>query len=109
MGFLRNKKVKKYSYYYYVEKERRNGKPVDSVHIYLGTADEILNKINKRNESKSNITLKTFEYGKIAALLAIDEELGFREIVNNVVTKRNEHGLSVGDCAAHFEACAQRV
>lgn len=97
MGFLRNKKVKKYSYYYYVEKERRNGKPVDSVHIYLGTADEILNKINKRDESKSNITLKTFEYGKIAALLAIDEELGFREIVNNVVTKRNEHGLSVGD------------
>lgn len=97
MGFLRNKKVKKYSYYYYVEKERRNGKPVDSVHIYLGTADEILNKINKRDESKSNITLKTFEYGKIAALLAIDEELGFRKIVNNVVTKRNEHGLSVGD------------
>lgn len=97
MGFLRKKKVKKYSYYYYVEKERRNGKPVDSVHIYLGTADEILNKINKRNEAKSNITLKTFEYGKIAALLAIDEELGFRDIVDNVVTKRNEQGLSVGD------------
>ena len=97
MGFLRKKKVKKYSYYYYVEKERRNGKPVDSVHIYLGTADEILNKINKRNEAKSNITLKTFEYGKIAAILAIDEELGFRDIVDNVVTKRNEQGLSVGD------------
>jgi transposase len=89
--------VNKYFYYYYVEKERQDGKPVDSVHIYLGTADEILKKINNRDQSKNNLTLKSFEYGKIAALLAIDEELGFREIVDNVVTKRNEHGLSVGD------------
>jgi len=91
MGFIRKKKVKKYTYYYYVEKERRDGKPVDSVHIYLGTADEIMNKINKRSESKSTVTLKTFEYGKIAALLAIDEELGFRNIVDNVVSKRSIH------------------
>ena len=62
MGFIRKKKVKKYTYYYYVEKERRDGKPVDSVHIYLGTADEIMNKINKRSESRSTLTLKTFEY-----------------------------------------------
>lgn len=97
MGFLRKKKVKKYSYYYYVQKERVNGKPVDAVHIYLGTADEILNKINKRDDNRSNITLKTFEYGRIAALLSVDEELGFRNIVDDVVTKRNQPGLSVGD------------
>ena len=97
MGFLRKKKVKKYTYYYYVEKERRAGKPVDSVHIYLGTADEIMNKVNKRSGSRSNVMLKTFEYGKIAALLAVDEELGFREIVDRIASKRNEKGLSVGD------------
>jgi transposase len=97
MGFIRKKKVKKYTYYYYVEKERRDGKPVDSVHIYLGTADEILNKIKTRSESRSTVTLKTFEYGKLAALLAIDDELGFREIVDDAVSKRNENGLSVGD------------
>lgn len=97
MGFLRKKKVNKHFYYYYVEKKRQDGKPVDSIHIYLGTADEILKKINNRDQSKNNLTLKSFQYGKIAALLAIDEELGFREIVDNVVTKRNEQGLSVGD------------
>ena len=97
MGFIRKKKVKKYTYYYYVEKERQDGKPVDSVHIYLGTAEEIMNKINKTSEPRSTVTLKTFEYGKLATLLAIDEELGFREIVDSVVSKRNENGLSVGD------------
>ena len=97
MGFLRKKKVKKYQYYYYVEKERRNGKPVDSVHIYLGTADEIMNKIKARSESKSTITLKTFEFGKIATLLAIDEDLGFRQTVNDVVSKRNQNALTPGD------------
>lgn len=97
MGFLRKKKVKKYQYYYYVEKERCNGKPVDSVHIYLGTADEILKKINARSESKSTITLKTFEFGKIATLLAIDEDLGFRQTVNDAVSKRNQNALTPGD------------
>ncbi|MEA3557916.1 MAG: hypothetical protein U9R75_01555 [Candidatus Thermoplasmatota archaeon] len=53
---------------------------MDSVHIYLETADEILNKINERDDNKASITLKTFEYGKIAALLKIDEELRFRKI-----------------------------
>lgn len=99
MGFLRKKKVNKWSYYYYVEKERKDGKPVDSVHIYLGTADEIMRKINEGSRPKSGITLKTFEYGKLAALLAIDEELGFRKTVDSVVSKRNESGLSVGDYA----------
>jgi len=99
MGFLRKKKVKKWSYYYYVEKERRDGKPVDSVHIYLGTADEIMNKINKGLEHRSRITLKSFEYGKLATLLSIDEEIGFRRIVDSAVSKRNEEGLSVGDYA----------
>jgi len=99
MGFIRKKKVKKWTYYYYVEKERRDGTPVDSVHVYLGTADEIMNKINKRLESRAGISLKTFDYGKLAALLAIDEEIGFRDVVNRTVSKRNEEGLSVGDYA----------
>lgn len=99
MGFIRKKKVKKWTYYYYVEKERRNGKPVDAVHVYLGTADEIMNKINKKTESTVGISLKSFEYGKLAALLAMDEEIGFRDVVNRMVSKRNEEGLSVGDYA----------
>ncbi|MGC8580553.1 MAG: IS1634 family transposase [bacterium] len=96
MAFLRKKILHGSTYYYYVEKQRVNGKPVDKTHIYLGTAEEILNKV-KNNNGNTPIALKSFEYGKIAALLAIDEELGFRQLVNSVTSKRNENALSVGD------------
>jgi transposase len=49
------------------------------------------------------IALKSLEYGKIAAfLLAIDEELGFRQLVDSVTSKRNENALSVGDLLLIF-------
>ena len=96
-GFIRRKKVRGYTYYYYVEKARVDGKPVDAVHVYLGSAEEILRKATGVGPESSSLSLKSFEYGKIASILAVDEELGFRQIVNDIVPKRDEKGLTVGD------------
>jgi transposase len=96
MGFIRRKNVNGYTYYYYVEKKRVNGKPVDAVHLYLGSAENILKKVRDR-DGNGKIKIKTYEFGKIAALLTIDEELGFRRIVNEVTKKRDEKGMTVGD------------
>jgi len=96
MAFLRKKILHGSTYYYYVEKQRVNGKPVDKTHIYLGTATEILNKV-KNSNTNTPVVLKSFDYGKIAALLAIDEELGFRQIVDRATSKRNVNALSIGD------------
>ena len=96
-GFIRRKKVSRYTYYYYVEKTRVDGKPVDAVHIYLGSAEEILRRTTGVGPESKTFSLKSFEYGKVASLLAVDEELGFRQIVNDIVPKRDEKGLTVGD------------
>ena len=96
-GFIRRKKVRGYTYYYYVEKARVKGKPVDAVHVYLGSAEEILRRATGVGPESRTLSLKSFEYGNVASLLAVDEELGFRQIVNDVVPKRDEKGLTVGD------------
>lgn len=96
MGYIRKKDVKGYTYHYYVEKKRVNGKPVDSVHVYLGTANEIMRKITGSGANEST-HLKSFEYGKIASLLAVDEELGFRDLVNSEIEKRHEKGFTPAD------------
>ena len=96
-GFIRRKKVRGYTYYYYVEKARVDGKPVDAVHVYLGSAEEILRRATGVGPESKTLSLKSFEYGKVASLLAVDEELGFRQVVNDIVPKRDERGLTVGD------------
>ena len=68
-GFIRRKKVRGYTYYYYVEKARVDGKPVDAVHVYLGSAEEILRKATGVGPESSSLSLKSFEYGKIASIL----------------------------------------
>ena len=42
MGSIIKKKVKSYTYYYYVESKRVNGKPKLVNQKYLGTADKFM-------------------------------------------------------------------
>lgn len=58
--------------------------------IYLGSANAIVNKM--KEDQLSNITLKGYRYGRVAALLSIAEELHFHDIVNKCVEKTK--GLS---------------
>ena len=84
------------TYYYAVKSARVNGKPRIVSQIYLGTADNIV-EMKKQYESLPYTRLKSFEYGKLAALLHVNEELGFIDIVNKHTNKKSIDGLSVGE------------
>ena len=96
MSFLR-KKIKKGKPYWYVVKKMRIGKTVkDEWEVYLGTVENILKKFQSVVPTE-NIKLKSYQFGKLAALLAIDEELGFTQIVNKLINKKKIQGLTVGE------------
>ena len=96
MVFLRKKLIKGKPYWYIVEAARVNGKVKTVFQIYLGSAEKIL-EMNKQCESMPYDKLKSFEYGKLAALLHVNEELGFIDIVNRHTDKKLIDGLSVGE------------
>jgi len=96
MPFLR-KKMKKGKPYWYVVKKIRIGKTVkDEWEVYLGTVENILKKFQGVGPTE-NIKLKSYQFGKLAALLAIDEDLGFTQIVDELTNKKQIAGLSVGE------------
>lgn len=75
---------------------RINGKPKQIWQVYLGTAEKIL-EVMKSSEDKPYARFKSFQYGKIAAMLQISEELKFIEIVNKHTDKKLMAGLTVGE------------
>ena len=81
-------------YYYAVESRRVEGKPRIVWQKYLGTAEKIVSLVEG---AEKRVKLKSFSFGKNAALLSVAEELGFVEIVNEVVSKKKVEGLTVGE------------
>ncbi|MEA1998445.1 MAG: IS1634 family transposase, partial [Euryarchaeota archaeon] len=63
---------------------------------YLGTAEKIQECV-ERSKDLPHIRLKSFQYGKTAALLAVSDELNFVEIVNKHTNKKKIEGLTVGE------------
>lgn len=96
MVFLRKKLVKGKPYWYIVESARVEGKVKTVYQVYLGSAEKIL-EMKKQCESMPYDKLRSFEYGKLAALLHVNEELGFIDIVNKHTNKKSIDGLSVGE------------
>ena len=96
MPFLR-KKIKKGKPYWYIVKKIRIGKIVkDEWEVYLGTVENILQKFQDVGPTE-NIKLKSYQFGKLAAILAIDSELDFTHIIDNLTNKKQIKGLSVGE------------
>ena len=97
MGSIIKKKVKNYIYYYYVESKRINGKPKLVNQKYLGTAENVLKKLQSSENQLSERVLYSdeSEFGAVALIYDIAERLGVKEIINTVLPKRNQ-GASVG-------------
>jgi transposase len=93
---LKKKTIKGNIYWYAVEMSRVNGKPKQTWQMYLGTAEKIIEAM-KGSEGKPYAKLKSFQYGKIAALLHINDELKFVDIVNRHTDKKSIEGLTVGE------------
>jgi len=96
MPSLKKKIIKGHIYWYAVEMARINGKPKQVWQMYLGTAEKII-EVMKGSEDKPYARFKSFQYGKIAAMLQISEELKFIEIVNKHTDKKSIAGLTVGE------------
>lgn len=96
MVFLRKKIVKGKPYWYVVEAARVDGKVKTIFQVYLGSAEKIL-EMKRQCESLPYDKLRSFDYGKLAALLHVNEELGFIDIVNKHTDKKSINGLSVGE------------
>ena len=92
MASIIKKKVNNNLYYYAVTSERVDGKPRITSQVYLGKVEDIVEKVTKPPKPEA---VESREFGSIAALMEIAEELNFVELVDNIVPKRNQ-GASVG-------------
>ncbi len=96
MVSLKKKIIKGHIYWYAVEMARVGGKPKQIWQKYLGTAEKII-ELKEKSTELPHIKLKSFQYGKTAALLSISDELNFIEIVNKHTNKKQIKGLTVGE------------
>ena len=96
MVFLEKKKLKGRTYWYASERSLVDGKIKRTWQEYLGTTESIIECMRKSKELP-HIKLKSFQYGKTAALLSISDELNFIDIVNKHTNKKKIEGLSVGE------------
>lgn len=95
--YLEKKIVKGYTYYQLVRKARIDGKVKRVWSKHLGTAAAIERAYDERNNIIPNLKIKSFEYGRTAALINISEELNFVDTVNNHINKKEVDGLTVGE------------
>jgi len=95
MSYILKKRIKGHTYYYLAESRRVQGKPRITWQKYLGTAEKIQARFEGMKAEESIAEIETFELGSIAAIDAIEKELGFEEIVDRIVPKRRQ-GMSVG-------------
>ena len=97
MGSIIKKKVKKYTYYYYVESKRINGKPKLVNQKYLGTAEKVLQlrQFSEQKLSERVLYSDEAEFGSVTLIYDIANRLDITGIIDAVVPKRKQ-GASVG-------------
>lgn len=96
MVSLKKKKIKGNTYWYAVKMARVDGKPKQVWQKYIGTTEKIV-ELKEASKDLLHIKLKSFQYGKTAALLSISDELNFIDIVNKHTNKKKIEGLTVGE------------
>ena len=91
MPYLLKKRIKGHTYYYLAETQRVQGKPRIVWQKYLGTAARIQERLQGAEISE----IETFELGSVAAVESLERDIGFVDIVDRIVPKRDQ-GMSVG-------------
>ena len=90
---LQKKTSRGHTYWQIVESRRVNGKPRPVVLMHLGTAEALLGRLSQ--EPAKALKAKVFQFGPLAALWNIAEELEVVPTIDREVQKR-EQGLSCG-------------
>ncbi|HII01150.1 TPA: IS1634 family transposase [Methanosarcinaceae archaeon] len=82
--------VSGHKYLYVIKNERINGKVVQTIQKYVGTADHVYDLITKYKVKK----VASYSFGKPAALLKAAEEVGLIESMNKHIDRKNIKGLT---------------
>ena len=82
MATIQSKNTRGYKYWYIVESRRINGKPRPVVLAYLGTAANLLKRLNEKSE---RCAVKSYSHGEVAALLKIAHKIDIAEILNKYI------------------------
>ena len=90
---LQKHRVAGRTYWRIVESRRVRGKPRPVPLLYLGSADELLNRLLQAPQGE--LRIHSFQHGDVAALKAAADRLGVVEIIDRHVPAR-ARGLSVG-------------
>jgi transposase len=94
MATLQKKTSRGHTYWQIVESRRVNGKPRPVVLMHLGTAEALLGRLSQ--EPSKALKARVFEFGPLAALWNIAQELEVVLTIDREVEKR-EQGLSCGE------------
>lgn len=90
---IQKKTCRGHTYWQIVESRRVNGKPRPVVLMHLGSAEALLRRLSQ--EPTKPLKAKVFQFGPLAALWNIAEELEVVSTIDHQVPKR-EQGLSCG-------------
>ena len=77
-------------YLYVIKNERIDGKVVQTIQKYIGTADQVYDLIVESKDTR----IASYSFGKPAALLKAAEEVGLIEAMNKHVDMKNMKGLT---------------
>jgi len=84
------KTISGHKYLYVIKNERIDGKVVQTIQKYVGTADQVYDLIMESKETR----VASYSFGKPAALLKAAEEVGLIEAMNKHVDMKNMKGLT---------------
>ncbi len=93
MASLQKHRVAGRTYWRIVESRRIRGKPRPVPLLYLGSADDLLNRLLQAPQGE--LRIRSFQHGDVAALKAAADRLGVVEIIDRHVPE-SARGLSVG-------------
>lgn len=87
MAYLVGKKQKGKTYYYLTESARVNGKPRIVSQQYLGSAEEIAQRLSEAGPGEPDRS-RHLAFGDLAAVWSVLERLGVKDIIDEVVGER---------------------
>ena len=96
MAYLVGKKQKGKTYYYLTESARVNGKPRIVSQQYLGSAEEIAQRLSESGPGEPDRS-RHLAFGDLAGVWGVLDRLGVAEIIDEVVgSRRSDAAASVG-------------
>ena len=90
--FLFKKKINGRKYWYFGKNARVNGACKRVWEEYARAAELIYEKVKAAGELPE-VSLRSYQLGRIGAVLTINEELGFTDIVDSIVPKAEKEGV----------------